>query len=342
VVGSLYVGARRATFLDLQRTLQTNIVLVALVAIIPVALLALPIARLITHPLEEVAQASHQVAQGNTQIRVPIRGVGEVAVLGQAFNTMLNELEDTQALLIRKEKLASMGQLAAGVAHQLNNPLGTILLFSDIVLQEMPEGTQGREDVQMIAQEARRAKEIVTALLNFARQQKVWAQATGVDAMLHELIERARQQPAFTRIEIVEHIAPDLPEIEADPAQLPNVFVNLMENAADAMPEGGTLTIQVDLSPDRQSLVVQVKDTGCGISPENIKQLFSPFFTTKPFGQGTGLGLSIAYGIVKMHRGTIQVKSHVGRGTTFTITLPVHLPNTSTQAAPPEDTLLLE
>ena len=108
------------------------------------------------------------------------------------------------------------------------------------------------------------------------------------------------------------------------------------------MPEGGTLTIQADLSPDRQSLVVQVKDTGCGIPQENIKQLFSPFFTTKPFGQGTGLGLSIAYGIVKMHHGTIQVKSQVGKGTTFTITLPVHLPKIGSQAAPPRDTLLLE
>lgn len=317
VVGSLYVGARRATFIELQRTLQTNIILVALVAIVPVALLALPIARMITRPLEGMAQASHQVAQDNTQVRIPNRGVGEVAVLSQAFNTMVAELEETQAQLIRKEKLASMGQLAAGVAHQLNNPLGTILLFSDILLQDMPEGAHGSKDVQMIAREARRAKEIVTALLNFARQQKVWAQPTALDTLLHELIESARQQPAYDPIQIVEQIAPDLPQIEADPAQLPNISVNLMDNAADAMPDGGTLTIQADPSPDHRSVVVQVKDTGCGISPEHIKQLFSPFFTTKPVGQGTGLGLSIAYGIVKMHQGTIQVKSQVGKGTTL-------------------------
>ena len=337
VVGSLYVGARRATFIDLQRSLQTNITLVALVAIIPVALLALPIARLITRPLEEMAQASHEVAQGNTQVRIPDQGVGEVAVLGRAFNTMVAELEETQAQLIRKEKLASMGQLAAGVAHQLNNPLGTILLFSDILLQDMPEDSDDREDVEMIAQEARRAKEIVTALLNFARQQKVWAQLTPLDEMLHDLIERARQQPAFDRIQIAERIAPDLPRIEADAAQLPNIFVNLMDNAVDAMPDGGTLTIQADPSPDRQSVVVQVKDTGYGIPPGNIKKLFSPFFTTKPVGQGTGLGLSIAYGIVKMHLGTIQVNSEIGKGTTFTITLPVRLPKNSMQAIPPEE-----
>jgi two-component system NtrC family sensor kinase len=342
VVGSLYVGARRATFVELQRTLQTNIILVALVAIVPVALLALPIARMITHPLEEMAQASHQVAQGNTQVRIPNRGVGEVAVLGQAFNTMVAELEETQAQLIRKEKLASMGQLAAGVAHQLNNPLGTILLFSDILLQDMPDGAHGSEDVQMIAREARRAKEIVTALLNFARQQKVWAQPTALDTLLHELIESARQQPAYDPIQIVEQIAPDLPQIEADPAQLPNIFVNLMDNAADAMPDGGTLTIQADPSPDHRSVVVQVKDTGCGIPPEHIKQLFSPFFTTKPVGQGTGLGLSIAYGIVKMHQGTIQVKSQVGKGTTFTVTLPVRLPKNSAQTTSTEVTLLRE
>jgi two-component system NtrC family sensor kinase len=338
VVGSLYVGARRATFIELQRTLRNRIALVSLVAIAPVALLAFPIAHLITHPLEEMARASRQVAQGNTKVRIPNRGVGEVAVLGQAFNTMIAELEETQAQLIRKEKLASMGQLAAGVAHQLNNPLGTILLFSDIVLQDLPEGTQGHEDVQMIAQEAHRAKEIVTALLNFARQQKVWAQPTALDAVLHELIERARQQPAYEHVQIVEQIAPDLPQIEADPAQLPNVFVNLMDNAVDAMSEGGTLTIQADPSPDRQSVIVQITDTGVGIPPENIKEVFSPFFTTKPLGKGTGLGLSIAYGIVKVHHGAIQVKSQVGKGTTFTITLPVHPPRRSTPGAGSEET----
>ena len=342
VVGSLYVGARRANFIELQRTLQTNIILVALLAIVPVALLALPIARMITRPLEEMAQASHQVAQGNTQVRIPNRGVGEVAVLGQAFNTMVAELEATQAQLIRKEKLASMGQLAAGVAHQLNNPLGTILLFSDIVLQDMPEGAPGSEDVQMIAREARRAKEIVTALLNFARQQKVWAQPTALDTLLHDLIESARQQPTYDHIRVVEQIAPHLPQVEADPAQLPNIFVNLMDNAVDAMPDGGTLTIQADPAPGRQSVVVQIRDTGSGIPPENIKQLFSPFFTTKPVGQGTGLGLSIAYGVVKMHQGTIQVRSKVGKGTTFIVTLPVRLPKSSAQAATSEEPLLGE
>ncbi len=332
VVGSLYVGARRAIFIELQRTLRSRIMLVALAAIVPAALLALPIAHLITHPLEEMARASRQIAQGDTQVRIPNRGVGEVAVLGQAFNSMVAELEETQVQLIRKERLASMGQLAAGVAHQLNNPLGTILLFSDIVLQDLPEGTQSRNDVQMIAQEARRAKDIVAALLNFARQQKVWVQPTALDTMLHEFVERARQQPAYERIQIVEQIAPDLPQLEVDPVQLSNVFVNLMDNAADAMPEGGTLTIKAELSLDQQSVVVQVKDTGHGIPPENIKQLFSPFFTTKPLGQGTGLGLSIAYGIVKMHHGAIQVQSQVGEGTTFTVTLPVRSPRSNTQA----------
>ena len=338
VVGSLYVGARRATFIELQHVLRSRIMLVALAAVVPAALLALPIAHLITHPLEEMARASRQVAQGDTQVRIPNRGVGEVAVLGQAFNSMVAELEETQVQLIRKERLASMGQLAAGVAHQLNNPLGTILLFSDIVLQDLPEGTQSRNDVQMIAQEARRAKDIVAALLNFARQQKVWVQPTALDTMLHEFVERARQQPAYERIQIVERIAPDLPQLEVDPVQLSNVFVNLMDNAADAMPEGGTLTIKADLSLDQQSVVVQVKDTGRGIPPENIKQLFSPFFTTKPLGQGTGLGLSIAYGIVKMHHGAIQVKSQVGEGTTFTVTLPVHPPRSDTQALIAEET----
>ncbi|NLE45544.1 MAG: HAMP domain-containing protein [Chloroflexi bacterium] len=341
VVGILYVGARRATFTELQRALNSRIAFIFAAAIVPVALLALLIARVITRPLEEMARASRLVAQGNTQIRIPEYGIGEVAVLGRAFNTMLAELAETQARLIRNEKLASMGQLAAGVAHQLNNPLGSILLFSDIVVSELPDGHQARPDVQMIAQEAHRAKEIVTGLLNFARQQTVWTQPTAIGAMLHELVERARQLPKYDGVEFVERISPNLPDIEVDPAQMPNVFVNLMENAVDAMPDGGTMTIKAGLSEDRESIVVTISDTGCGIPPENINEIFSPFFTTKPFGQGTGLGLAIAYGIIKKHQGIIQVKSKVNEGTEFVVRLPIRLHTVNRPTAIDDESILL-
>jgi two-component system NtrC family sensor kinase len=348
VVGMLYVGARRATFIDLQHRLRNRIILVALGAIVPVALLALPIARLITRPLEDMARVSRRVAQGDTKVRVAERGIGEVAVLGRSLNAMIADLdamiadlEETRDRLIEKERLASMGQLAAGVAHQLNNPLGTILLFSDIVLEDLPEQSQTRKDIQMIAQEAHRAKEIVTALLNFARQQKVLTQSTSLTSMLNEIVDRARQQPDFVHIELVEEIAKDLPEIEADPGQLQNVFVNLMDNAADAMTDGGVLTVRAFRTPDSRSVSIEIEDTGCGIPPENINKLFSPFFTTKPLGQGTGLGLAIAYGIVKVHRGTIQCHSRVGQGTVFTVTLPIQLPKSSgAQPSMPAETAL--
>ncbi len=340
IIGILYVGVRRATFVELQRMLERRIVLVALLAIVPVALLALPLARLITRPLEEMAQASQAVARGETRVRVPDHGIGEVAVLGQAFNAMIADLdammadlEETHAQLVQKERMASMGQLAAGVAHQLNNPLGTILLFSDIVLKELPADSPAREDLRMIAREAHRAKEIVTALLNFARQQKVWAQPTSVAEMLHRLAERTRLQPDAQRVQVVEDIAPDLPEIEADPAQLENVFANLIDNALDAMPEGGVLTLRAGVNAGGQSVIVEVEDTGCGIPEENLNQLFSPFFTTKPLGQGTGLGLAIAYGIVKVHHGAITVRSQVGRGSVFSVTLPIRLPRSNREVS---------
>jgi len=339
VIGMLYVGARRATFLELQRTLNTRNILVTAAAIIPVTLLALPIARVITRPLEEIADASRLVAQGNTDVRVPERGIGEAAILGKAFNSMLADLTEAQARLIRNERLASMGELAAGVAHQLNNPLGTILLFSDILLSELPEQASTCEDVQMIAHEAHRAKDIVTALLNFARQQTVSTEPTDLGPVLRDLIERARQLPKYENVTIVEQIDPDLPQIEIDPAQLPNIFVNLMENAADAMPDGGTLTIRTSASQDRQSVVIQIEDTGFGIHPENINEIFSPFFTTKPFGQGTGLGLAIVYGIIKRHQGTIRVDSRVGEGSTFTVKLHVHLPAHSQHSTTGENTI---
>jgi two-component system, NtrC family, sensor kinase len=340
VIGMLYVGVRRATFVELQRMLERRIVSVALLAIVPVALLALPIARLITRPLEDMARASREVAHGDTHVRVPDHGVGEVGVLGQAFNAMIADLdammadlEETQTQLIQKERMASMGQLAAGVAHQLNNPLGTILLFSDIVLKDLPEDAPAREDIHMIAQEAHRAKETVTALLNFARQQKVWAQPTSLGTMLHDLAERLRHQPKAEHVGFVEEIAPDLPPIEADAAQLENVFANIIDNALDAMPEGGTVTLRAAPTTDRQSVVAEIEDTGCGIPAEGLNRIFSPFYTTKPLGQGTGLGLAIAYGIVKVHHGTIHVRSQVGKGSTFSVTLPIRLPRATTQPA---------
>jgi signal transduction histidine kinase/ferredoxin len=237
------------------------------------------------------------------------------------------ELQETQDQLIQSEKLASMGQLAAGVAHEINNPLGTVLLYSDLLLRELPQGDARSEDLRLILTEAKRCKTIVQALLNFARQNKVLAQATNVNRLCREIVEEVERLPLFGQVRIELQLGPHVPEINADPAQIRQVLLNLLDNAAEAMPEGGTVTITTcRVSAGGDGVEISIQDTGCGISEENLARLFTPFFTTKPIGRGTGLGLAISYGIVKMHRGSIDVQSEVGVGTTFIIRLPRVLP----------------
>ncbi len=321
VVGSLYVGAREAAFLGLVHTFNQQVALIAAICIVLAGVIAIPIGYVITHPITELVAAHRRLAEGDMNVRVETRGNGELAILGRSFNAMAAMLHHTQQELLHKEKLASMGQLAAGVAHELNNPLGTILLFAEAVQRELSSDDPHREDLKMIIQETARAKKIVADLLNFARQQEVLAQDTDLHALLEQVIENLRHQPMFAQVEIVRDYGSDVPIIQADPAQLQQVFINLLNNAAEAIEGPGTITISTRSLNGQVGICIA--DTGCGIPEENLGKIFTPFFTTKPPGKGTGLGLSIVYGIVKMHRGQIGVQSEVGKGTTFTITLPM-------------------
>jgi signal transduction histidine kinase len=259
----------------------------------------------------------------------------------QARNRVLqkamSDLKETQEQLIQQEKLASVGQLAAGVAHEINNPLSSILLYADVLCREIhAQDAQQYQDLQMILKEAMRCRTIVNDLLSFSRQNQVLAQPTDLNALLEEIVEEVGIHERFQGVGFQMDLDSALPTIEADPSQLRQVFCNLMNNAADAMPGGGTLTLRTTRGPWSGLITAEVQDTGEGISEENMKKLFTPFFTTKPVGKGTGLGLAIIYGIVKMHRGKIGVQSQVGQGTTFTLTLHEQLPaqTKSTEASP--------
>jgi two-component system NtrC family sensor kinase len=327
VVGSLYVGAQQLSFVELVNTFNQRIALVAAATMLFTFLLAVPVSRVITRPLKELRElvgASQRVAQGDLTARAPVRAGGEVGLVALSFNTMLDTLQTTQNQLVHTEKLASLGQLAAGVAHELNNPLGTVLLYSDILLRERPEYDQHYADLKMIVSETKRCKRIVGDLLNFARQQQVTAQPTDVHELIRELIDMAPRRVKTVTVNFVTEFDPNLPVIEADTAQLRQAFLNLMTNAVEAMPQGGTLTVHTRAAPPGM-ITVEIQDTGVGIPADNLSKLFTPFFTTKPIGKGTGLGLAIVYGIIKMHRGQINVRSQPGQGTTFTVTLPVRL-----------------
>jgi len=234
------------------------------------------------------------------------------------------QLASMQEVLAQSEKLASMGQLAAGIAHEVNNPLGTVVMLSHILFDEAKD-KQTREDLNLIVSEADRCKKIVAGLLQFARKNKV--EARSVDLL--KLARRAvRGVPPVEGIQVKVEAATADVTAEVDGDQIMQVLTNLISNALAAMPHGGALTIRVGSEADRVWLAVQ--DTGVGIPKENRKKIFEPFFTTKPPGQGTGLGLAVSYGIVKMHHGDIRIESNVDpaagpTGTCFTVSLPRRL-----------------
>ncbi len=232
------------------------------------------------------------------------------------------QLAEAQDALMQSEKLASMGQLAAGIAHEVNNPLGVVLMYAHLLLDSCPPGTPMRDDLVMITEQADRCKKIVAGLLHFARQNKI----VRSPADLREVVERALRAsriPAQITVRVEHELTDSVAEIDRD--QIVQVLTNLVSNALAAMDGGGALTIQT--SGDDQQVFLRVIDTGSGIPEEHLKKIFDPFFTTKPMGKGTGLGLAVTYGIVKMHCGDIRVKSQAHpaagpTGTTFTVALP--------------------
>jgi len=242
----------------------------------------------------------------------------------QDLQQSLSELADAQEQLIQREKLASIGQLAAGVAHEVNNPLGSIMLYAHLLLQQLKSDDQKSRDLVFIMEEAKRCQKIVAGLLNFARQGNLSLRPHKLQDILQKLVSVVSHQALFENITITMDL-PDLPAIELDDDQIYQVFLNLAVNAAEAMPQGGTLTIRCRHLVERHVVTIEFQDTGCGIPPENSNKLFVPFFTTKQIGKGTGLGLAIAYGIIKMHKGNIYFKSEPGHGAVFTVELPDHI-----------------
>jgi two-component system, NtrC family, sensor kinase len=244
--------------------------------------------------------------------------------LGKAYN----DLKDTQEQLRIAEKLASIGQLAAGVAHEINNPLATILLYSSMLKEDLEKNCAGKttsEDLQLVIEEANRCKNIVNNLLNFARQGKLHISRINMCNLFNSILKGVRLNPANRDIIVQGDRKLEDCLFDGDEEQLKQVFLNLINNACEAMEESKEKKISIKLFEEGNYLLIEISDTGAGISRENYSKIFTPFFTTKKIGKGTGLGLAITYGIVKMHRGFISFQSEVGKGTTFKVKLPKNL-----------------
>lgn len=233
-----------------------------------------------------------------------------------------DELATTQEALMQSERLASMGQLAAGIAHEVNNPLGVVLMYAHLLLDDLAEDSKHKQDAAMIAEQADRCKKIVAGLLHFARQNKVLREATNIRDLIERAV-RAVVKPPAVKLTVVHDLQDAVAAIDVD--QMLQVLTNLFSNAYAAMPDGGEL--RVTTSDTADTILIAVSDTGVGISPDNRGRIFEPFFTTKQIGKGTGLGLAVTYGIIKMHRGDVSMETNDDpaegpTGTTFRITVP--------------------
>jgi len=224
---------------------------------------------------------------------------------------------------MESERLAIVGQLAANVAHELNNPLQGIVSYSHLLLERLPPESPVNDFILRIVAQANRCTTIVRGLLDFSRPRTPQKRPVDVNALLGECVSLVENQALFHNIRIVRDLRDDIPPVVIDPSEMQQVFMNMVINAAEAMNGTGQLTLATRLDPEDDSIQVALSDTGHGIRAEDVERIFDPFFTTKDVGHGTGLGLAISYGVVKEHNGTISVESEVGKGTTFTVRLPV-------------------
>jgi len=273
-----------------------------------------------------------------TSLAAPAATAIENAQLYEDLRLGMRRLEETQAQLVQSAKLAAVGELAAGVAHEINNPLTSIIGFTRLLLEDVPFDHPMRADLETIDREAARARQIVRGLLDFARAGEPVLAPVELNDLVEQAVMLVCTRSVLTKISLVKDLSP-LPPLMLDANQIKQVLVNLLNNAVQAMPNGGRLTVATRLTEReiegvyRQMAAIYVSDNGVGIPPENLDRIFDPFFTTKEVGQGTGLGLAVSYGIVEKHKGKIEVESVPGVGSTFTVLLPAGDPDQTSKVS---------
>jgi len=347
---------------NMDRTLRTNAFALAALALGFVLLASLGIGilvhRLVYVPLRDLGHGARRLAAGDLDHEIPVRSADELGQLSTSFNSMTaalresqeerntwartleqkvaqrtKELRVAQAEAARGEKLASVGLLASGIAHELNNPLTGVLTFSTLLRKKMPDGSPDAEDLDLVIQETKRCAAIIRRLLDFAREKKPEKKFHDINEIIEET-ERLIERPAHLRdIEIRKELDRSLPPVWVDADQIKQVMMNMMVNAQQAIDKKGTITVRTGIAaepkrtdpgaPPVRMVEIAVIDTGCGISEKNLERIFDPFFTSKEVGKGTGLGLSVSHGIVRAHGGLIEVESEEGEGSTFRVFLPL-------------------
>jgi two-component system NtrC family sensor kinase len=346
----------------MDQTLRDNAITLVALSLGFVILAALSVSFLVhglVHlPLRDLETGAKRLTSGNLDHTIPVRSADELGQLATSFNSMTAALRDSQrerktwaetleekvktrtqqlrvaeAEATRGEKLASVGLLAAGIAHELNNPLTGVLTFSTLLRKKMPDGSLDAEDMDLVIQETKRCAAIIRRLLDFAREKKPEKKFSDLNQIIEET-ERLIERPAHLRdIEIRKELDTNLPPVWVDADQIKQVVMNMLVNAQQAIEKKGTIDVRTRIAPEPKRaeplaepvrmVEIAVMDTGCGIPEKNLQRIFDPFFTSKEVGKGTGLGLSVSHGIVRAHGGLIEVESTVGEGTTFRVYLPV-------------------
>lgn len=328
VIGALYVGLLERPF---RRALDLNTQVILLTMGLTTAasfVLVLFVLRHLLGPVDRIILMCRRIIGGDLTARTDARPPGDMGLVCQAIDSMVDAVADrerrlkeyAQKTITESEKLASVGRLAAGVAHEINNPLTGVLTFAHLMREEGKLGPKERDDLGVIIHETERVREIVRGLLDFARQRPTHKAEFDINEMVRHTLKLVGSQREFDPITIRHECGEDPLTLNGDRSQLQQVLLNLCFNACEAMEGGGLLTVRT--GRENGGVRIEVRDTGHGIARADIERIFEPFFTTKAVGKGTGLGLSISYGIVQKHGGTFEVDSELGKGSTFVVTLP--------------------
>ena len=328
LIGILYTGILEAKYRDIMWKMIWIILGITTLGMIIAFIISLRMGNTIIKRIRILKKGTEAIASGNLDYRLSPDKISGFDMLDEAFNDMSKSLKDrderlqkAHEQLTRSEKLTALGEMAAGVAHEINNPLGGILLYGNLVLEDIPENGTTRDNMRKIIHQTNRCKNIVQGLLDFARTPTGDMLHLQINDVVRTALNLVKDQALFHGIEVETRFSENLPEVNGDPSRLEQVFLNLFINAADTMKEkGGRLGITTSSTVDRVKVIIT--DTGKGIDREHLPHIFEPFFTTKDPGQGTGLGLSIAYGVIKRHNGFIDAESAPGKGTTFIVSLP--------------------
>jgi two-component system, NtrC family, sensor kinase len=350
---------------DIDRTMRTNAITMAAYSLGFIIIASLCVGffvhRLVYVPLRDLETGAKRLSSGNLQQMIPVRSEDEFGQLAASFNAMTvalgnsqlqlrewghtleqkvekrtQELQIAEAETARTEKLASVGLLAAGIAHELNNPLTGVLTFTTLLRKKAPDGSADAEDLDLVIRETKRCAAIIRRLLDFAREKTPEKKFTDVNLVIEDTARIIERPASFRDIEIAMDLDPDLPQVWVDADLIKQVIMNMLVNAQHAIEHEGSITVRSRRFPQSKSpepggqpvpmVEISIIDTGCGIPEKNLKRIFDPFFTSKEVGKGTGLGLSVSHGIVRAHDGVIEVQSTVGKGSTFRIYLPLEPP----------------